>query len=392
MNLKYPFRLLSSIIPALVMLSCGESDMPEPVPADRDNAAYMALAVVTNELPDDISRADYTFEGPANDYEKIQTMRFIIVDKDGNVEHNVSINQEPAVSTRSRLFKVKPNETKTVYLIGNEASIPSSVLSQFTGLKKGEKFPTDYSSVTLSRAKGQPLYADGQLIPMTEFHTVEIGDPRYDGDTPVPYKSIMFVTRTAIKVSFTMEVSDNYRDFSADLISTVSLNQIADLEYLFPNNTSYDPAKSPVNGNPRAVTTFTTPNPDAANTAPYTFTWKIDSENPRKFSTDTVYLPEILLLHNNKFTITLPVNGVSITTTLPNIPDIIVPGETEQRQGMARNTHVKVNITLNGSTLDCTVDVVPYAGIDLNPDFGFDKPWIRPPYTDGQRPPWADLT
>lgn len=397
MNLKHPFRLLSSIIPALALLSCGESDAPDPEPDRTDNAAYLALSVVTAELPDDFSRAGYTFDDPDNNYfedptvqnELIKTMRFIIVDGEGKVEHNVSIGQNPAVSTRPKLFKVKPNDTKTVYLIGNEASIPQDVLSQFSELMPGQQFPDTYGSVTLSRQEGQPLYADDQVIPMTEFHSVEIGDPQYDGDIPVPYESTLFVTRTAIKVTFTMNVSKDYPKFSPDLISTVSINQIADMEYLFPNNTSYDPAKTPVNGDPRVITTFNTP--AAAQTAPYTFTWEKNGETTqRTFTIGTVYLPETLfgtLADPKQYTITLPVNGVDLNAALPNLPYINTP----QWQALPRNTHVKVNINLNGSSLSCTVDVIPYAGIDLNPDFGFDEPWIRPPYIDDERPPWADL-
>ena len=114
MNLKHPFRLLSSIIPALALLSCGESDAPDPEPDRTDNAAYLALSVVTAELPDDFSRAGYTFDDPDNNYfedptvqnELIKTMRFIIVDGEGKVEHNLSIAQHQDVSTRPNLFKV----------------------------------------------------------------------------------------------------------------------------------------------------------------------------------------------------------------------------------------------------------------------------------------------
>lgn len=379
MNLKHPFRLLSSIVPALALLSCGESDVPAPEPDRHDNAAYMALSVVTAELPDDFSRAGYTFDDPDNNYfedptaqnEMIQTMRFIIVDGNGNVEHNVTMSQNAAVSTRPKLFKVKPNDTKTVYLIGNEASIPDDVLSQFSGLKPGQTFPAAYSSVTLSRKDGEPLYAVGQTIPMTEFHSVKIGDPQYNGDIPVPYESTLFVTRTAIKVTFTMTVSDDYLQFSPDLISTVDLNQIADIEYMFPNNTDYDPAKTPVNGDPRVITTFNTP--AAAQTAPYTFTWKKTGEKTqRKFTTGTVYLPETLfgtLADMKQYTITLPVNGVDLTATLPNLPYINVP----KWQSLPRNTHVKVNINLNGRGMTCKVTVLPYTGVYLNPDFGIDR-------------------
>ena len=38
-----------------------------------------------------------------------------------------------------------------------------------------------------------------------------------------------------------------------------------------------------------------------------------------------------------------------------------------------RNTHVKVKIVFNDYTLDWQVDVEPYWGIELNPEFGLDE-------------------
>lgn len=46
---------------------------------------------------------------------------------------------------------------------------------------------------------------------------------------------------------------------------------------------------------------------------------------------------------------------------LPNLPSL------------PRNTHVIINFELSGSTLNATVDVLPYTGVYLNPDFGIDR-------------------
>lgn len=40
--------------------------------------------------------------------------------------------------------------------------------------------------------------------------------------------------------------------------------------------------------------------------------------------------------------------------------------------------------------LQVTVDVIPYTGIDLNPDFGFDEPLPRPS-VEGEMPPWVEV-
>ncbi len=395
MNLKHLFRLLSSIMPALFLTNCAESGTAEH--DDREPAAYLVLSVVSVEKSDQSnSRADdtppgtYGFEEPATDYEKIQTMRFIIVDADGNIEHNAYMRQQPNYTTGKQMFKVKPSQTKTIYLIGNEASIPYETMKPFLALRKGDHFPENtYSDITLSRTDGQPLFTDTEVIPMTEVHKVSVGGIQYDGTTPRPYRTALFVTRASIKITFKINVDDAYTGFDPDILSDIIFNQVADREYLFPNNTVYDPAKATVYetvDNPavvdkRIITEYDVP-ADARNAA-YTFNWiKSDDKSRRTFSAGPVYLPETKYAipgTTSPYSITLPVNGTELTATLPNLP------------ALPRNTHAVININLNGSSLSCTVDVIPYAGIDLNPDFGFDEPWIRPPYIDDERPPWADL-
>lgn len=395
MNLKHLFRLLSSIMPALFLTNCAESGTAEP--DDREPAAYLVLSVASVEKSDesksranDMPPGSYSFEDPATDYEKIQTMRFIIVDADGNIEHNAYLRQQPNFTTGEQTFKVKPSQTKTIYLIGNEASIPYETMKPFITLRKGDRFPDDtYSDIILSRTDGQPLFSNTEVIPMTEVHKVSVGGIQYDGTAPKPYRTALFVTRASIKITFKLNVKDTYTGFDPDILSDIIFNQVADKEYLFPNNTVYDPAKATVYEagdnsatiDKRIITEYDVP-ADAKNAA-YTFNWiKSGDKSQRTFTAGPVYLPETKYTISgitNPYTITLPVNGTELTATLPNLP------------ALPRNTHVVVNINLNGNSIDCTVDVVPYAGIDLNPDFGFDNPWIRPPYIDDERPPWADL-
>ena len=60
----------------------------------------------------------------------------------------------------------------------------------------------------------------------------------------------------------------------------------------------------------------------------------------------------------NPYLLTLGVNGTELKSYLPNLPQL------------PRNTHVVVNITINEHAMDCIVDVRPYTGITLEPDFG----------------------
>lgn len=63
-------------------------------------------------------------------------------------------------------------------------------------------------------------------------------------------------------------------------------------------------------------------------------------------------------IRKTHYLLTLGVNGTELKSYLPNLPQL------------PRNTHVVVNITINEHAMDCIVDVRPYTGITLEPDFG----------------------
>ncbi|MCM1093535.1 MAG: hypothetical protein NC421_06225 [Lachnospiraceae bacterium] len=339
---------------------CGDSGSPQAVEEPRDPMAYLSLSITAVDAAPGVgSRADdYGFEPPEYDNEKISTMRFIIVDKDGKVEHNISISQNPDIMTAKRLFKVKPNETKQVYLFANEASIPEDVINVFRNLEKGNPFPVDtYGSYTLSRTSDEPLFTADQLIPMTEVHEVEIGAPKYDANgDPDPYKATLFVTRAAVKLSFSLNVTDSYIKFDPSALSTVTFNEVGDVEYLFPCNTTYEPPKAP-DATDRIITAYSVP--ANAATHSWSLSWSPVGDSNRSFSAGPVYMPETKYRNGAEpYTITLPVNGVVLSAPLPNLPSL------------PRNTHVRVNINLYGASMTCEVTVVPYTGIYLDPDFG----------------------
>lgn len=342
---------------------CGDSGSPQAVDEPRDPMAYLSLSITAVEAAPGVgSRADdYDFEDPEYDNEKISTMRFIIVDKDGRVEHNISMTQAPDKETAPRLFRVKPNETKKVYLFANEASVPDDVMSVFSVLRKGEAFPVDtYGSYTLSRSSDSPLFAAGQLIPMTEVHEVAIGAPKYDANgDPNPYEATLFVTRAAVKLSFSLNVTDSYIKFDPSALSTVTFNEVGDVEYLFPSNTTYEPAKAP-DATDRIITAYSVP--ANAATHSWSLSWSPVGDSNRSFSAGPVYMPETKFRNGAEpYTITLPVNGAVLSAPLPNLPSL------------PRNTHVRVKINLYGASMTCEVTVVPYTGVNLDPGFGIDR-------------------
>ncbi len=344
---------------SVALAGCGDG-APSNGVEEHAPMAYMSLSVSTVESVAGGRVDGYTFEAAESSNEMIHTMRFVIVDGDGNVEHNVSISQIPDFKTSPKRFRVKPHETKAVYLFGNETSIPEEIMTVFKNLKQGEAFPVAlYETAELGDESGNPLFPNDRLIPMTEVHSVEIGAPVYNGPEPVPYQAELFVTRATAKLSFNLTVSESYLGFNPSMISTITFNKVGNKEYLFPKNTQYLPPKNPSSFDARTVTSFSVP-VDAVN-EPYVVTW-IKGGDDRSYLSGPIYIPETDNGFSiNSYSIVLPVGGIDLEATLPNLPSL------------PRNTHAKVDITLSGGRLSVEVAVVPYTGVYLNPEFGIDR-------------------
>lgn len=373
-----------ALLPVLSGCSGNEPEPSEPVPAPGILAdTYLKLSIATAEAPtpaSSYSRADNPeYEAPVIDNEKIKTMRFIIVDGSGHVEHNVLINQtnKPDVLAETPSYRVSPNDTKKIYLIGNEASLPESVIKPFQNLSALDVFPSGWDDVTLSLpalagegAIQAPLYSVNQPIPMTEFHEVEIGAPKIDTDgNNVPYEVPLFVTRTAVKFTFNLTIKVD--DATAALVKEINvgnliIDRIADKEYLFPKATTYEPAKAHDHRN-RTVTAYTVPSD--LNNISFPVSWT-QGDDIFHYTSGPVYLPETKYTPegattDTPYTISLPINDAVLTAPLPNVP---------ASYSLPRNTHVIVDITVEGPMIICEVRLVPYTGIYLNPDFGIERP------------------
>lgn len=389
---------ITALIAACVMLfgcsstDVSEVDMPAPGPdavvnlsfsvtvSDADPASRGAL--VTN--PDD----DNYFEPEATDYEKIHTLRVIILRNDIErgriVEHNRLIDFDaPVITTGEQRFSVIGGEAKTVYLIANEASTGYD----FTNMLQ---VGSSYTAGTLENLTIAPDAANGLLlfdnsaasatksyIPMGESYEFFVPYPsQLTGGVYNAGK--LFVTRAAVKFSF--KITALYGD--GLYLKNLMVNGLADKEYLLPHNTYYDPPK----GTPGIANPSTIPNPGLA--GHFITSYEIPSgtthgsyvvyrETPIALGKEPQSITTGFYFCESKMGPTAPDGDpytVSITLTdadgddqlfpavpLPNLP--ILP----------RNTHVKVNITLAHSDVTCEVEVVPYTGVWLDPDFGIDR-------------------
>ena len=130
-----------ALILALGAAGCSDSasPLPEPEP-ERVAETYLRLSVRANDITEPVPIDTTYFGGVSGDNELIQTMRFIVVDGDGRIEHNVYVSQPAAVEAATDAYRVKPNDTKTVYLFGNEAALPDDYRTTLRDLMAGENF------------------------------------------------------------------------------------------------------------------------------------------------------------------------------------------------------------------------------------------------------------
>lgn len=402
-------RILKAVSPlflALLAVSCSDDDMVDMKSTDAGYAwdtdeVNFEINVYAGEDPGAGSRSsrdsqdDPTWGGdffyPEDLYrstEAMHTLRVIIVRPSGEIEANEYISRLPEAGVnefRGIRVKVVGGETKTVYLFANEASITpyshvadprSPYYSKPLDLSAyefhvGQIFPTsDIKAMRLNSNKpGEPVIdntATGEKlnIPMSECFVVDVKAPEKEEDH---FQSAdLFITRTLSKFTFTL--ASPVTPFADYAIEEIRISSLGHNVFLLPNNTEYSPAKYPTSFEPRYITSYSVPT--EYENAPFIFKPAGDLTLTPDYVPGEVrtYSPE-LYFAETKLSDGKQVYKISVKFAgdpdyyvtdlpLPNLPSL------------PRNTHVKINLTLNDTGLHPEVVLLPYTGVDLAPDFG----------------------
>lgn len=383
-------HIIFVLVCAAAFVSCA-SDAPDPAVNGSGGKVRLLLRVGINapagetagsraaagEYPDGYP---YEFEDAATVYEGINTLRVIIVDARGVIEHNKVSTFPDRIPVNGDLygdmeFGVKGDETKRVYLIANEASIVPAV--DWTQYDAGSHLTeTEMTKLVMYRdwtGKTASPYIDNtgvdkSYVPMTEFFDVKIKAAEGEGTVQ---SETLFITRAVVKFSFFAQssspVGESFR------ISSITFNSVMEKSYLIPNETSYLPAKYPLSPNfKRVVTAFETPGFSGNRVEPIVFTPASFGFNANGSTTayENHYSPELYYCETRNsnagdtYTVNCTVEwGDSQTTEtqtvqLPNLPSF------------PRNTHVKVYFRMVERKLNASVVLMPYIGVWLNPTFG----------------------
>lgn len=359
---------------SLFAAGCDKSvtDAPE-VEKDVWVNLNIGIALSDSAVPERASRAG-GLEEPADEAEKMQTLRIVVVDKDGNVEANRFLCAGSVVEYGEEHFKVRANETKQVYVFVNEknksvkvyeaaVSDPIADFHAYLGdIEVGEPFPrtkieglevrlTDGVGSELDAAGGGYEKAEGGL-PMSTCETVEVGD------TDLSHK--IYLHRAAVKFTFNI-TNQSGRERA---LTGLHIDKMSRREYYLPRVTEYG-------ANGKDIVDFNVPN--VGNNDYYRFAKSFDDggitlPNGETVTTSPVYLlegkyePEKTDADEKNYSMSISVNGADTgyeyLTNLDRLP---------------RNTHVVVNIVFGVSDVTWTVDLRPYGEVKLDPDFGLDR-------------------
>lgn len=281
---------------ALLVNGCSEDGMLGFLSPDADGEDRVTLtlnvsiansgkgATRAEELPEGFENTDINFE-------KINTLRVIIVRENNVVEHNRLVTMPDGIGVdrigeldfkvstdlselvqNSESHKWYRTEKKYIYLVANEASIPSEpgivgeVKDLLLNLNEGEEFtPTTAEKLiiynewsTLSGSTEEEVKTDKlatpfidndkagvakKYVPMSEFFEISVTENVSDGKTKQEHTENLFITRNLVKFRFSIDVDNMDRMAFPFKVKSITFNKVMQKEYLFPNSTEYNPPK-----------------------------------------------------------------------------------------------------------------------------------------------------
>lgn len=363
---------------ALLSASCrgGEVSYTDEVQPDDDTA----ILVLRTGLLDQTRASDRVNDAVDNPVEYMYTLRIVILHENGTVEHNMYIDFGEIPQTECyRIFKVTRNETKKIYLIANEENASTDLHEQLETLTTGN---TTFASI-VDNFVFIPDYKNP--IPMSSVY-----------DVPVKAENLVerefYLVRAATKFAFRF----TNKCKSKVSIDAIHISDIAGATYLIPHKReplfmSFDDESLYWINWLKKVADESQQSPDDVELADkrgWIQAYDIPSETshqevtvngplevpsmtgdqPGKAVFPVFYLPESKKLKagsatygEQEYTLKLDMseNGkeLSFTKTFPNL------------EALFRNTHVLVDITFTEKD-EVKVQVVPYAEVILEPEFG----------------------
>lgn len=364
---KYYFTLMIALVVGMTLPSCSDDGQGPDDVSPQQLINYTVTLRVAGDTQgsraDGFDDNDYTaggddgdLENPVGDFEKLDRVRLIVTNEAGVVEANyVTFSHEITVKLTTG--------KKKLYIIGNEGSWDDfgSFASGINWLSaaKGDNIGDVYTAM-LNLSAGHSVM-EGARLPITGTAEVELTEPQKPED--INQSTEVWLHRAAVKFTFRMRNNTSRKYTVTDL----SLGGMSTAMYLMPKGITMGGKDG------KTITAFDAV-PDAAT---YDIVRTLAVELPAKAADATdgewillfdkpLYALEGKLLENNapkNYPLSITLDG--LISSEMNLKEVQLP----------RGTHVYVNITLNkieDLDFDWQIDLVPYAGVTLEPDFGLD--------------------
>lgn len=398
--MKLFLKIIAIAMLAIPILSCSSDNVDEPKTEDERKAMLILNVYAGDSAAEPSSRAnddaseEVEYAQPAYVYERMHTLRVIIVRPTGVVEHNEFLSGDIPEQGSSEYHGVRleviGGEKKAVYIFANEAGVPYD----FNSIRIGQSFPAEaIAQLQLTASEGGVLFdntgSEKTYIPMSELFEIDVKAPEPDGSDMEQF-SDLFITRAAVKFGFFFSLEET---ISQDLyIESLSISKLGNTEFFLPKDAEYSPSKDVLGFYDRYISAYSVPNSVTNND--YTFAFPEDfkftsasSVSDQKEFTPQLYFSETGL---DTYSVTATLKFYKNKEKTEEEKVVIGPLQLDNLPKLPRNTYVKINAKIATKNLKVAVDVVPYTAVWLEPKFGFDKLLPHVPVY-GEKPPWVEI-
>ena len=385
-------RLVIPVVTALVLVGCSAADPETPETGGGRGHAYIHVRVNMPEASvarqkDATTRAGSEFFGNFDNEEdkwgiegeNMESLRVIVINGDGFVEHNNHYDLTNAIEAGEYEYRVVSPDTKTILLFANEEgySIDNSGMEiaggveslplYFESLRPGAKVNVENLKKLTIALEHNSIGGRGLSfktpLPISAIYTEEIA-----ADQEVVERDYV-IHRAAVKYSFRIV---NRSKFNHTL-EKIRIDRIADREFMLP-----DADWEKGSDDRWQMTDYRTPKTAREQEYVYTLASPLNLPTQMTVAVEAVpafYVPEGLKGDApQRVTISLDGQDLDVWKNLL----WLMPGETQASPrpmvDLPRNSHVVVNITIEeDGKLSLIADVQPYTGVKLDPWYGLDR-------------------
>lgn len=347
---------VSAVVAVGGLSACAGDRYDEP--EDKD-FVMLSICVRLSENNSD-SRAvgdEYESDKDAKDGEKMSSLRIIILDSNGIVEHNSLWDawSQPVTESGVKQFKVKSNEDKTIILVANEGGtvITDAAGNSFDASDYFAGFsPSIGSIVNVDDLRELTMSEVKTPLALNDIYTYHIGnEPNC--------QATFHIRRAAVK--YTFRITNN--DDSEHTLSSLTIGRVASAQYFFQNARFSD-------DNHFTWNSYNTPSASTADRI-IKFDTPVVIPNDGKAHEFGPYYVTEGATYATPYQVGLNIDGINfgmydINWNMPQTPD-----DNTQMLDLPRNTHVITEIKINDTKPIFNYTVCPwneYENIKI-PDF-----------------------